>query len=1128
MSNMVASNKSTPSAAYHTPSPPSRTNFLGGRQTVRPDKLEMPNQQQVAQGMVPRHAFGAPMMANGGFPQQLQFPPTQSIPLPQQQPQQQQQQQAYQPSPRYELHIPDSPMKSRVETQITLKLVLTPPPPGITKLHLPSQCISKPKLQVRPPPQRSPNMLELSVSVVCTSAMQQPELKEAALQRALSNPPRHLPPPNDENEHSPQSGAEVRICPGCMTRERKRAARKRVKNQDDENAWLKDEDHRVIVFNTQEVKEWDAYNELDNRQGAMKIDLPLRIACYCRHHSEKMGFNVIFTLKDHQMRPIAQTMSRPIMITDDHKTHPIASLNAQPDHVEVIGPSTQLQQVPPPAQDMGNGSIPRGPVARRTTPPTTNGNARVARNLSRPASPSQGGPAKKRKSSSSGPRVPNSLTMTKMETSSPPASQQAPPQGQAPNTQMSGATSPFGANAPGFVQPEPMFMSPTSQNNQFNTNPPTPSANDQHQQQPFFNGHRSASMDNLAMAQLYSAPPSSHPSRAPSPSSLMNGIHQHQPNISQGMANGVMSMPMSGAGAGPTPVINKIIPMEGPKVGGVEVTILGREFWNGMVVYFGAQKAQTTTFWSDCSVVCLLPPSPVSGIVPVTCDRPHNSQAVNWSNPPALFKYIDDSENQLMRLALACIGGKMNGKDLDISQVARQVLDKHMSSMGGGGGGGPSGEPPSGGAMFNQAGLNEGMEMQLLKCLDVIDLDDSPFMAELDRKNSTGHTMLHLACSLGYRRLVAALLARGANPNALDNGHCTPLHIAALHSQPEIARRLMLNGANYRIRSLSGLTPLDMAETGAVTRAIRYSEPRARSQSGDLSHSRASSASSLRSMWEPLSRVSTREHEDIAPIDDGEESPEYTTGDFEDEDPDENVYLSMRRPSSLRAEQDKHLLRRNLQQDLDEDSPAPNAITAALKEHFQQQLNQIQQSMALHFQNLPHLPQMPHMPVLPDYQAYLQQAPFMRRMTQYMPGMSGSRPESQDGQESKMDHRWWDLSSLMNNSSAPPPAYEEIFPEKDLDTKQASAAQAAAEAEADAKCTTLYDQTSASTTESEHKVEIPRILKIGRKNAITREQQEQFLRAREEKLKRLSNDRNLFFIWVSTLLPNQDVFNPTC
>lgn len=239
------------------------------------------------------------------------------------------------------------------------------------------------------------------------------------------------------------------------------------------------------------------------------------------------------------------------------------------------------------------------------------------------------------------------------------------------------------------------------------------------------------------------------------------------------------------------------------------------------------------------------------------------------------------------------------------------------------------------------------------------------------------------------------------------------------------------------------------------------------------------------------------------------------------------------------------------------------AMAGALKDQLQQQFQQLQHSLAIQLQNLGNLPYLPAIPglALPlDYQAYL------HRMQQFVPGMSGPRPGPAGLSEesgSKVDGRWWGLgSSVNNNSSALPPAYEDIFPQggKDSkqDVKQASAIRAAAEAEADVKCATLYDESplamktrlaGKSTVEKPVSEETlakelapeetaveepapeetgaeelapeesgPKMLKIGRKNAITRAQQEQFLRAREIKLKSLRSDRNLFFIWVSKMI----------
>lgn len=1107
----------------------------------------------------------------------------------------------------YELKILPTPLKSRVETQIPIKMALNPLPPGITKLHLPTHTISKPKLMAKPPPERSPDTLELFVSLVCTSAMDQPALKQKALERAATLPRGYLPDLDDE-ENSPQNGGEVRICAGCITRERKRAARKKVKKPEEDRLWSQDEERRVVVFNTQEMKDWQPVSGILDTNGqphprAMQVDAPMRIACYCRHHNEKMGFNVIFTIKDWKDNVIAQAMSNPIMITDDHKTNPMTQLG-QPAMSEAVSSSslpmrhlqpTESNGVGMQAQQPGGASFAFSPPALPATggqpaasypassaksSPGATTTGLPGRSLSRPPSPSQGGPAKKRKSSASS-RVPNGLTMTRMDLSPSMAPQSGASQ------QVSTVSSPFSPGSHTLPTPESIFgsMNPripfsgaangagsvnginginrsngvtpirransitginggastTGSNSASSTNGVTTPNNTE--QPPFFANRRSESMDNLAMAQLYSAPASNHPSRAPSPNGLRNGLTMSHQQLAQAIASNLYPMPVSVNPQRSLPIIHKIIPNEGPKIGGIEVTVLGASFLQGLEVWFGDNRATTTTFWGESSLVCLLPPSAVAGLVPVTIRHQGTTVMSDLSSvgkQPPVFKYIDDQEDKLIRTALSVLGHKMSGQMLDAGDFARRILRGSNSSWSNGSSStGASGNGP----MFGHAASNEAhLESQLLKVLDLIDLDDSAHRMRLDLTRSTGHTMLHLACSLGYHRFVAALLARGANPDARDNGGFTPLHMAAFYNHPDIARRLMLAGADPTMRSLSSLTAVDMARSRAVVRAIRTSQRHIRSRSGGSLHSRTSSAASLRSLWEPLTRAQT--HEEPISVDSGEESPEYTTGDFEDEDPDENNYLRMRRPSSLTVDGDE--VPEEANPDANNGVAAQTAaLAAALKNQVQEQLQQFQQ-LAQQLQNLAHLPQIPQMPqmpqmptfsgmqVLPDYQAYLQQAPFVRRVQQLMPGMSGNRADNQadsqaDSSSPKVDGRWWDLSSYMNTVAAAPPAYEDIYPGEDMDKKIQSAARAAADAEADLKCSTRYDQqqqtsvvaakassaaeSSSSTTTTTTK--IPAVLEIGRKHAITKEQQENFLRARELKLKRISSDRNLFFIWVS-------------
>src|SRR5450432_1420614 len=86
------------------------------------------------------------------------------------------------------LTIHPTPLKSRVETQIPIKLTLFPMPPGITKLHLPTHTISKPKLLSKPPHEKSADTLELYTTLVCTSAMQNPEYRRRAFARVATAP----------------------------------------------------------------------------------------------------------------------------------------------------------------------------------------------------------------------------------------------------------------------------------------------------------------------------------------------------------------------------------------------------------------------------------------------------------------------------------------------------------------------------------------------------------------------------------------------------------------------------------------------------------------------------------------------------------------------------------------------------------------------------------------------------------------------------------------------------------------------------------------------------------------------------------------------------------------------------
>lgn len=218
---------------------------------------------------------------------------------------------------RIPLHIAPIPAKSRVETQINIRLTLDWLPPKITTLHLPTHTIAKAKLLAKDPTPQE-DTLELHTMLVCTSAMNQPALRQSAMDRAASQNNAEIQARSltaslkkeDEEETEDDkaaNGGEVKICNNCINRERKRAARKKLKKEEEQAHWEKYETERVIVFNTNEYKQWSDWQQSptpkDNNmqygenykptETAMQVIAPMRIACYCRHQNEKDGFQYV-------------------------------------------------------------------------------------------------------------------------------------------------------------------------------------------------------------------------------------------------------------------------------------------------------------------------------------------------------------------------------------------------------------------------------------------------------------------------------------------------------------------------------------------------------------------------------------------------------------------------------------------------------------------------------------------------------------------------------------------------------------------------------------------------------------------------------------------------------------------
>ncbi|KAK4183845.1 hypothetical protein QBC35DRAFT_83053 [Podospora australis] len=1003
------------------------------------------------------------------------------------------------------MRIEQNMHKSRVETQITIRLFLSNLPSNVTKLHLPTWTISKPKFLAKSGQgEPNPNMLELHVRLVCTSAItRSDETRRRALDvaRQAARMPRRRPllPSEDGSDEAlkPQDGGDVTICSNCVVREHKRSSRKKnSKNAEDEEAWKRDENYRVIVFNTEEVKEW-----LPAEVGEHKVEAPMRIACYCRHHQEKEGFNVIFTLTDWQGKMVAQAMSGAIMITDDHKNgHAVATASESARRNSQAGAYAS-----PPEQHLSPGQS-----QPQLTP--------TSRVLSRPASPGFTQQQPKKRKTNPSPKNPV-LTMTRINTA------QSPP-GHLNGQPRSAALTPGSSPSPPSDMASYLISGTLAQEQSgmmlFGNGSPSPIQN---QQQP------QAGLNGTAnFGSIYPGSMSIQPSRSGSPISHLNTPltnTQPSPHLSQQMPQmfDMGSLLAQPTPPSPAPQILKVIPYEGSTTGNYEVSVFGHGFTNtGLTVMFGDQQATTTTYWGSTSLVCLVPPH-APGWVRVTIKDhrvPQDHQAI-------VFHYKESAETDILRNAFAILTQKLGGKQGDMASFAKQVMDSHGQSQSGAlPGGGMSG----GGGMFNSHATGSELEEKLMKFVELMDSDKSR-AAHFDlQRSSTKQTVLHLASYLGLHRFARSLLERGANPLMRDRAGYTPLHMAAWRGKADMVQLLIDHGADPSLRTLSGSTAADLCVSEEIKQILDCVEQHrgVKGGPGPLQR-RASSAISLESLPGPLSGPQSEAEDLDSDEETDDEDSSFASSDeaaFSEEEPTSSLHM---RSTTAHLPHTSH--ENNME-------PRPRrgtdglgsleAAVAAIKDQMTAHFQVLQQSMQMSLQHLPlpqfpnlrqipNMPNLPQIPNMPDYQAAL-----VQRLLSMVPTAANNSQPSQD-----------------------PPAYDEVCPQSALDKKQSSAARAALDAEADAKCAAVFGEASTSKVEAESSTtkvkvisegaetieaqevdDILPVLEIGRKHAITQEQQDTLRRAHAEKRRPMSRDKNLFFIWLPLLvfMVALMVFNP--
>ncbi|KAL8749673.1 MAG: hypothetical protein Q9184_006717 [Pyrenodesmia sp. 2 TL-2023] len=896
------------------------------------------------------------------------------------------------------LFVHDIPPKTRVETQIPITMTLMPMPPGMTRLHLPTRTMAKPKLIAKPHPTKSPDMLELDVMPVCASAMKRQDayLRAFAIARGedISAYTRHRiqrsssdGPDTQQNpggKVDPMEGGTISICDGCMMRERKRANRRMEKEATDEDiSWRQGEKERIVVFNENEVVDWKPYGSADLNEPASKrargtkgkkkecqpgedkstsnppcgFDIQ---NCEMARQGEAEGFQVILTLKNHLGNCIAQHISTPILITDDHKTSALQNDGGSPrtavvTHMPPTQSAPDRSQTPstsPDSSSAADDGLSMGPAAVSAQAQTRD--TIVDRDASRRAHPSTSGP-------------------------------------------VAGVTASHQSDA---QSPQPIHTQPNA--------------------------------DLTAHAQA---------------------LHHSLLHVPGAVAPAVVA-----------PRVSRVIPSEGPQSGGIEVSVIGEGFRPGLDVLFSDAVATQTTVYNSQLLVCVIPPSSQAAIVRVTLRGHHQIEPHTW------FRYTDCDKEELMALALKVLHHRRTGRVANPSHIAQSILDGQSSK---------EGQQSLSGAQHPQGfGLRSiDLELSVLGVIDLIDQADSIIAPRFSARQFNGQTMLHIAASLGYHRLVAGLLARGVNPDFRDRNGMAAMHLACLRGHTKVVRKLLSAGGDPTLRSLLGLAPIDMATSQEVYQLMGAIAHHTRSRSIGATPvsqlSRASSVTSVHSMW-------GTETEDQTLLDRINLPYSSTMAEAYRSRPvtPAEAWARSRRNSAS----DKQCFL----QDQSTDDPTANthllaaaAAMAAWRDNLAGQIQHFQQSVQ---RTLPNL-QIPNLPQVPNFEGY-QEHPMVRRISSLVPRM---------------------------NSPPAPPAYDEIYPdaaESDADVKKASAARAAGDAFMDDKCATSFDQTQASSSS------LIRAMSV----AGTKDQREALRLFRAGKVKKLSNDRKLFFIWIPLLV----------
>ncbi|SAM04791.1 hypothetical protein [Absidia glauca] len=604
------------------------------------------------------------------------------------------------------LGLPSSGAKSRVETQIKICIQLTNSTGELatnwSHLMLPEHMVARDKLKRRNPnkygtaggdiqqqtngngsPSLESDILKLEAAVVCDG----------------------------------HADNEIIMCSSCVHRERKRMKRKRdnkvaravnkeggaaklaalfandLPDLSNDNV-MAEERRKILLFNCSE------YVDFSNGEAT----LPTRVTCYCRHHSEKVGFRIVFTIKDGHNHVLGTGRSPPIMITDDHKSPKTLSSTSAPQAT----PSTTSSNNRKRSRNDEDFADPKQHASSKRKINSNNMDADSDSGVSSPVisapatpisandevTPTSPGTQRQQHRSPSTLANPQSLATDSGQRYGDTSSLDNP-QGElrahletTPKSSSS-SSSMFVDNAQGelfdFLNASTMNGNPlASMNLNTNQDPLQPQQQQQQQQQ-----HMMSMMHQQQQQLLshFSQTPFSNATNrrrtAPSISAQQQRPRQHSDvgTAAATTVGGIMNdvytkmfqqrRTTESSNKISVPRLHRLIPAEGPIYGGSEVTVLGSNFYEGLTCLFGESPAIPTHCWSANTLLCILPPAATAGPVVVSFKE---HPLMLEGQDVVLFTYFDESDRALMELALQVVGLKTMGKVEDARQIAMRIV----------------------------------------------------------------------------------------------------------------------------------------------------------------------------------------------------------------------------------------------------------------------------------------------------------------------------------------------------------------------------------------------------------------------------------------------------------------------